>query len=677
MQKLENAVKSCGVIGVTIVVSRPLPERRSIRFGDDFELDVRAFQLRSGGILLKLKPHALELLLLLVERPGDLVTREEIVERIWGTGVFLDTDNSINGAISRIRQVLRDDAGKPRFIETVPGKGYRFVAPVTEVQPPAIVRTFPRPTVVAPAAPQSGVRESVEIKGAVAAEASPAAQRSFSYKLVVGFAVVAVAAGLVVYSPWTRATHRSPVPGRVMLAVLPFENLTGDAGQEYFSDGLTEEMITQLGRLDPEHLGVIARTSVMHYKDSHERLSQIGAALGVQYILEGSVRRDSEKVRITAQLIQLTDQTHLWAQEYDRELGGLLTLQGEIATEISEQIKIAIGNKSQRPNVRTEARAVPYEAYDLYLQGLYFWNRRNKEGFQRAIVAFQQAVSQYENYAQAYAGLADAYALMSTYGIAPPNEYMPKARAAALRALQIDDSLAEAHTALAVIAENYDWDWQTAEREYRRAIELNPNYATAHHWYAECLALEGRFDEALQESERARQLDPLSLIIAADEGAIFYFSRQYDRAIERFGSVLAMDPTFARAHLIIPAYVQKGQFQDAFADAEAWHRAAGDAPWIASWQAFAYGRSGDYRNAQEAMQRALELNREWNLDMTQFIIVCYSGLGDKEKLMALLERATRDRTNVPTGFKVDPIYDPLRSDARFQDLLQRAGLAGR
>jgi len=327
------------------------------------------------------------------------------------------------------------------------------------------------------------------------------------------------------YVEWSRGWLRpQPPTGRTMLAVLPFENLTGDAGQDYFSDGLTEEMIAQLGRLDREHLGVIARTSVMRYKHGQQQLEQIAKELGVQYVLEGSVRRDSDKVRITAQLVQMRDQTRVWARQYDRELSSLLILQGEIAQEIADEIHLALGNDHQRIAVDRTRAVSPssYETYDLYLKGRYFWNKRTRQGLQQAIEYFQQAVTKDTNYARAYAGLADSYALMTSYGFASPHEFMPKARAAALRALQIDDSLAEAHTSLALITENYDWDWQTAEKEFRRAIELDPNYATAHHWYAEHLTWLGRFPEALRESERARQLDPLSLIIATDYGAILY-----------------------------------------------------------------------------------------------------------------------------------------------------------
>ena len=347
---------------------------------------------------------------------------------------------------------------------------------------------------------------------------------------------VLVVAGLAAWIVWVRVGKPQSVAGQVMLAVLPFQNLTGDAGQDYFSDGLTEEMITQVGNLDPQHLGVIGRTSVMHYKNSQTALNQIGRELGVQYMLEGSVRRDSNHVRITAQLIQTKDQAHVWARQYDRELTGLLSLQAEIAQEITDEIQFTLGDHKPT-NARAALSPKDFQAYDLYLKGQYFFNKRTAADLEQAISYFLKATGKDANYARAYAGLASSYALLATYRTEAKPEFMSRARVAAVSALQIDETLPEAHTALALIVQNHDWDWQTAEKEFRRAIELNPNYATAHHWYAEHLMWRGRFDEALQESERARQLDPLALIIAADNGAILYFARKYDAAIEKWRSV--------------------------------------------------------------------------------------------------------------------------------------------
>jgi len=620
-------------------------------------------ELRRSGRLLKLERIPTELLLLLVERQGRLVTRDEIIERVWGKDVFLDTDNSINAAIRKIRQALKDDPAQPRFVQTITGRGYRFIAPVTGDDAPVV----PMDAASAPSTNPADLAEK---------EISPA--RPFiarRWALVVAISLVVVlAAGA--YFQWFRLRGRvQPPAGRVILAVLSFQNLTGDAGQEYFSDGMTEEMIAQLGRLDPEHLGVIARTSVMVYKQSPKPLDQIGRELGAEYVLEGSVRRDADKVRITAQLIQMKDQTHLWSRQYDRELNSLLALEGEIAREIADEIQLTLGDNRRRTDIASKSylSREQYSGYDLYLKGLYFWNKRTVPGFQQAIEYFQQAIAKDPSYAPAYAGLADSYALLGGYSLLYQSDLMPTARAAALRALELDEGLAEAHTALALIVQNYDFDWQTAEREFRRAIQLNPNYATAHHWYAEHLALLGRFDDALRESERARQLDPLSLIIATDNGAILYFSRQYDRAIEQFRAVLDMEPDYPRGGLVVHAYDQKGMFAEAMALVEKRQRVDGDGPSSWSEKAYIYGRSGKPAEARHALDRLQQFYQGHPTDAAA-MIWAWSGV-DKEQALAWLEKGYAQHSNALTTLKVEPAYDWLRGDPRFQDLMRRVRLA--
>ena len=639
------------------MASEPEASQKTIKVAEGFELDTAAYELRRSGHVVKLERLPMEILRFLIEQRGQVVTREEIADRIWGKNVHVDTDNSINGAIRKIRRVLRDDPDSPRFIQTIMGRGYRFIAAVDTSAPE------PSPDPLLPAI--SDEPESIPL-----AEVSKSGLRRWSVLLAAAVFLIAVAAaGFLRFSPRVR-----PASGRLMLAVLPFENLTGDAAQDYFSDGMTEEMISQLGNLDAAHLGVIARTSVMHYKHSPEPLDQIGRELGVQYVLEGSIRRDSDKVRITAQLIQLSDQTHLWARQYDRDLSHLLALQGEIAHEVSEEIQIALWDRKPVTPLSPPALFPQnYEAYDLYLKGQYFWNKRTVEGFERAIDYYQQAIAKDPNYARAYAGLADSYALIASYSAASPSEYMPKARAAALRALELDKDLPEAHTALALIVQNYDYDWQTAGREFQRAIELNPNYATAHHWYAEHLMWRGRFDEALRESERARQLDPLSLIIATDNGAILLYSRQYDRALEKLHAVHELDPSFPRVDgLTVRAYEEKGTFPDALAELEK------SRPLYNSWAcaelAYIYGRTGQPAQAAVALARMEQFNRGQPLDPVVFVEP-YIGMDKKDEAFLWLNKAYAQHSNALTGLKVDPLYDPLRSDPRFQDLLRRVGLS--
>jgi TolB-like protein/DNA-binding winged helix-turn-helix (wHTH) protein/Tfp pilus assembly protein PilF len=635
-----------------------------VRFGV-YELNRRSGELRKHGLKIRLRGQQLKILTLLLERPGDVISREEIKAKLWPADTFVDFEHSLNSAVKKLRNALSDSAESPRYIETVPTVGYRFIAPVDASQPDA------------PAASLAAAETIILEPGADSNAAGvywPKRNRVVAW----GALVIVVISAWFAVAHW-RASTRAPAPaGKAMLAVLPFVNLTGDPEQEYFSDGLTEEMITQLASIDPQRLGLVARTSVMHYKNTQEKLDQIGQELGVQYLLEGSVRRDSEKVRISAQLIQVKGQTQLWAREYDRGLNNLLTLQSEIAQEIGDEIQSEItgrtAGRSATPR-KLSTQTTSYEAYDLYLKGRYFWNKRNAASFEQAAEYFQQAIAKDPNYARAYAGLADTYALMASWFIAPQGEIIPKAREAALHALQLDDSLAEAHCSLAVIAQNHDYDWKTAEKEYRRAIELDPDYATAHQWYAEFLSLQARFDEALAESERARQLDPLSLIIATDHGAILYFARQYDRAIEQFRSVFEMDPAFPRAHLIVCAYVEEGRFEDAMADLENWRRADGGTIRWAE-QAYVYGSWGRRAEAEVAMAHFQSILRNHHpvAEPTPQLLRAYIALGMKDQAIALLEKSYAEHSNAVIGMKVEPSYDPLRSDPRFQALLRRVGL---
>ncbi len=643
----------------------PAKIKEAIRFGENLELDLSSGQLSRAGRVLKIERIPVAVLLLLVQRRGDVVSREQIVEIIWGKDVYLDTDNAINGAIRKIRQVLRDDPEQPRFIQTITGKGYRFIAPV--VTPDAEAQALP---VIAPQQSDGGEDS---------ANSFFRNRKNVLGVLLLAVAILAIVSAVIYPASFGLRASSSHAGGRTMLAVLPFENLTGDANQEYFSDGMTEEMITQLGSLDPDQMGVIARTSVMHYKHSQEPLPQIARELGVEYVLEGSVRRDADKLRITAQLIQMRDQTHLWARQYDRAATDVLVVQSEIASQISDEIQKALGERKPiAPAPQAVLSPQAFEAYNLYLKGQYFLNKRTKEGFQDAIGYFQQATLTDPADARAYAALAGSYALWAAYSGAPPAEFASQARAAALRAVQLNDRLPEGHAALALIIQNHDYDWQTAEKEFKKAIALNPNYATAHHWYAEHLAWRGRFEEAFRESERARQLDPLSLIIASDYGAILYYSRQYDKAIAQFGAVRELDPHFSRAALVYQPFVEKGMFSEAEAviqnQKQKQKQKPSDGRWYHSSLAYVYGRSGRRDEAEAEINKLLDVNREEPMDPI-VLVQAYIGMGDKDQTLAWLEKAFAQHSNGLTGIKVDPMYDPVRDTPQFQSILARVGLA--
>jgi TolB-like protein/DNA-binding winged helix-turn-helix (wHTH) protein/Flp pilus assembly protein TadD len=630
------------------------------RFGE-FSLDAQSRVLKRAGATAPLTPKAFDALLVLVQNAGRVVTRDELMKTVWPDS-FLEESN-LTQTIFMVRKAL-DETSDRRFILTEPGQGYRFLLPVTETangaqEPEAPVAVADEESILATPSPLP-----------------PRRARGRRTAVLASAALVFVLILLPVLWLW-RSRHRTAQPpAKIMLAVLPFANFTGDPGQEYFSDGLTEEMISQLGDLDPAHLGVIARTSVMHYKHSQESVPQIGKELGVQYVIEGSVRRDSERVRITAQLIQVRDQSHVWAREYDRDLGHLLELQGEIAREVANEIELSLSAGRRIEPAQGAAARLPgtqsYEAYDLYLKGQYFWNKRTSDGFRQAADYFQQAIDKDPNFAQAWAGLADTYSLMSTWYSGPPNELMPKARAAALRALSLDEGLAEAHTSLALIEENYDYDWPGAEKEFRRAIQLNPQYATAHQWYAEFLSWQGRFDEAFAESGQARQLDPLSMIIATDHASILYYSRQYESAVEQCRSVLELDPAFDHAATsMIPSYLQLGRYDEALAEIDRWD--AGDGPWQWAWEAAVYTRTGRAAEASRVLAKLEQISAS-RPDRFATLLLAYAGTGRKEQALRLLESAYAQHSNAIVPIKVDPIFDPMRSDPRFQDLLRRVRL---
>ena len=629
-----------------------------------FSLNAQNRTLRRGAAAVPLTPKAFDLLLMLVENAGRIVTKDELMKAVWPDS-FVEESN-LTQTVFMVRKVL-DETADRRYIQTVQGQGYRFLVPVKEA------------TLEGPEGEPPGTERPVAASKAVEVREVPVKPPLPQVKswraLVIAFAAVALVL-IVVFAIWSWHSRVSPAePGKIMLAVLPFENFTGDPGQEYFSDGLTEEMISQLGNLDPAHLGVIARTSVMHYKQMPEPIAQIGKDLGVQYVIEGSVRRDSERVRITAQLIQVKDQSHLWAREYDRDLGHLLELQGEIAREVANEIEFSLSGR--RP-IDPASAAAPvrgansYETYDLYLKGRYFWNKRTADGFRQAADYFQRAIDKDPNFARAYAGLADTFALMSTWYIGPQNELMPEARATALRALELDESLADAHASLALIKENYEYDWPGAEKEFRRSIELDPQYAIAHQWYAEFLSWQGRFDEALAEGKLGRQLDPLSSIIATDYASILYYSRRYDSALEEYHSVLELDPNYDRARdSMIPVYLQLGRYDEAVDGLNRW-AARDQGAWMWAYKAVAYSRSGHPAEADRALAKLEQISSS-RADRTASLLIAYSGTGQKERVIELLQKAYSEHSNAVVQIKVDPMYDPIRSDPRFEDFMRRLG----
>jgi TolB-like protein/DNA-binding winged helix-turn-helix (wHTH) protein/Tfp pilus assembly protein PilF len=606
-----------------------------------FALDVGTGELSRDGARVRLQERPFQLLVALVERPGEVVTREELRHRLWPDGTFVDFDHSISSAINKLRSALGDSATQPRYVETVGRRGYRFLYPVS--------------TVVAGSAPLiTGVPQTLP--------------RFRQMAVLVALALVVLAAiGALMLS--------GPVPAQSTgairaIVVLPLQNLSSDPEQEYFSEGLTEELLTHLAAL--EGLRVISRASAMQYKDTRKPLGAIAKELNVDAVVEGSVQRSDGRVRVTARLVEAATDRHVWAKSYEREHRDILDLQNEITRDIAENIKLSL-----TPTVRQRlavSHPIEPEAHENYLRGRFYWSKRRPADLEKAVLYFEQAIGRDPQYARAYAGLADSYSVMRAYNLAPQDDSIRQARAAAVKALELDEGLAEAHASLGLIALIYDWDWRAAEKEYRRAIELDPNYATAHHWYAELLAYRGRFDEALAEIELARQLDPLSLIVATDRGEILYLSRDYDRAIAQARSVLEMDPHFLQAHYILVfSLVEKGSFADALADIEQW-RGPDQTPWYLMMQSYVHGRSGQQVQARQALEKLEQLNRRRPMDPAP-LLLAQLGLNNKEAAFVYLDKAYSARSTALPSLKVNPIYDPLRDDPRFDVVMRRIGLA--
>jgi TolB-like protein/Flp pilus assembly protein TadD len=468
-------------------------------------------------------------------------------------------------------------------------------------------------------------------------------------------------------------TGSQPISSRTRLIVLPFRNLSSDPAQDVFCQGLTQAMTTQLGRLDPEHLGIIAATTADKIKD--RPVDEIGSELGVNYVLEGSVSRSTNQVRIDAQLILVSDQTLKRAITFTRDLGDLLSLQNEIAQTIASDIRLTL-SPAEKERLEAGAKVAP-EAYEAYLQGLVAWNKRSPQGLAKSIEYFNTAIEKSPKYSLAYAGLADAYSILSAVPTAAisPLVAMPKAKKAAEEAVRLDPSSAEAHAALALVRQSYDWDWDGAEQEYQRAFAINPSYGSARQWHSLLLMARGRHKEALEEIERARTLDPLSPVIPASRIQAFYFSRQYDHAIEECRRVIEVEPEFLTVHYHLgQSLLAKGQFPEAIAElkkAEA--LAGGPTPVFTMALGHAYAVSG-YRAAALKSLAGLNAMGAKGYVPALFVSAIYTGLDDRDRAMQSLQKAYDERTEYLIFLKVEPMADPLRSDPRFKDLLRRVGL---
>jgi len=626
---------------------------------DDYELDQGAFELRRAGRVVRLERIPFELLCLLIERRGQLVSREEILEKVWGKDVFLDADNAINTAVRKIRQALKDNPESPRFVHTIPGKGYRF-----------------DPSVILEAA-QPGSAAEARVPAPSDGAAAEGAARARSWLRFAVLAAVIVAAALVALHS-VRRSAKQPA-GKIMLAVLPLENLSGDPNEEYFTDGMTEEMITQLGSLDPKRLGVIARTSAMQYKGTHEGTGQIAKELGVQYLLEGSVRRSGKQVRVTVQLIQASDQTHIWAEDYDRELSDVLQLQSDVARAVAANIRVTL---SQQAEARlAEASRVDPQAHEAYLEGRQAWNMRTPPAIARSIADFNRAIAADPNYAVAYAGLADAYNLAPVFGVAAPAEAFPKAEGAAEHALAIDDQLGGAHTALAFAKAHFDYDWPAAEREFRRGIDLDPNSADAHLFYSNSyLSPLGRHDEAIAEMKTALVLDPLAMPVQSFLGRTYVWARRDNDALAQYLHCIEANPNFALNHeRLSHLYARLGKYDDAITEDAKARVFSGEDPAkaLAAERTLrkAVAAGGGRAFWQGLLKRADEKENPPEAYADDFgRAVIYAELGEKSQALHSLEESYAKRNLAMTELAITAEFDGMQDDPHFQNLLRRIGL---
>jgi TolB-like protein/DNA-binding winged helix-turn-helix (wHTH) protein/Flp pilus assembly protein TadD len=633
---------------------------RIIRFGV-FEVDLNAAELRKGGLRIKLPEQPFQILTVLLEKPGELVTREELRNRLWQSDTFVDFDHGVNNAVMRLREVLGDSSDSPRFIETVPRRGYRFIAHVDESpwSPPSLTPQQPESqklaipttedTATAPALSPSSIQQGVKRRRTL---------------IIVGVVAIVL---FVLAGAWRyRATltgGTGDVRQSTSVVVLPLENLSGDQEQDYFADGMTDDLIANLAKI--RSLRVISRSTAMAYKHTHKPLSEIARELHVDAVVEGTVLRAGDRVRITAELVQVSTDRHLWAETYESQMGDVLALQNRVSSAIVNEIRANLSPQDRARLARNPA--VAPEAYENYLKGRFYWNRRTDENLHRAIGYFESATKQDTQYALAYAGLSDCYAVIGAaiFGTMPTGEAAPKARQAAQRALEIDPTLAEAETSLATVKFNYDWDWAGAEEGYQHAIQLNPNYATAYQRYSLLLTAMGRFPESFGQINKARELDPLSFSINFSLGWRLYLARQYDRAIVQLRNTLEMDQSYELPHLILgQAYEEKGAFDLAIPELRKAVDLSHGTPLMVSALAHAYARSGQRTEAQQLLTQ-LEAASKQQYVSPYYLAIVDVGLGEKEQALSFLEKAFLDRSNGLIFMAVEPKLDPIRSDPRF------------
>jgi TolB-like protein/DNA-binding winged helix-turn-helix (wHTH) protein/Flp pilus assembly protein TadD len=635
---------------------------RRVRFGA-FEVDLRSGELRKHGIRLKLQDQPFQVLALLLEHPDDVVTRDELRQELWPADTFVDFDIGLNSAIKKLRDVLGDSAEKPRYIETLPRRGYRFIAPLADIPPCAAPPL--------PAASAAGPGDKITHTGPSDLPALPAKTKTrFAFvrlPVFLAFVILALCAlGLIFYRS-SSAKHRGR-PAIKSLAVLPLQNLSDDPTQKYLADGMTEALI---GRLSGIHdLRVISRTSVMRFKDTRLAVPDIAKTLGVEAIVEGSVIQEGGRIRVHVQLIRAATEGHIWSESYDRDLRDVLALESDVAQSVARKVEATVTGEEQSRLVA--ARNVSPEVYESYLKGR-FAKSNTKAEIEASIADYEEAIQKDSTFAPAYVGLAAAYTrLGGAFVGVSPDEVRPKVLSAAMKALELDPENAEAHALLADVYQKR-WHWTDAEVEYKRALQLNPNDSAAHLGYASWLMCQGRMDEALAWSRRARELDPLG-VTGVTTGLILFHARRYDESIRELRSVLAVRPDHAGALWLLGfALIENHQPAEAIPLLQKAASGSGQSPGVIGGLVRAYAEAGQRTEALRVLNELKRRQKTGYVPAAAFVDA-YLALGERDQAFAWFERAYQEQASFLQWLKVHPFFDPVRDDPRFKDLLHRVGL---
>jgi TolB-like protein/DNA-binding winged helix-turn-helix (wHTH) protein/tetratricopeptide (TPR) repeat protein len=636
-------------------------------FGD-FTLDVQEHTLKRAGQSVYLRPKSFATLAFLVEQRGRLVSKDELMDRIW-QGVVV-TDGTLTHSIEEIRRAIGDDPHHPQFVQTVPRIGYRFLADVRQSQERAVEEELVEEEEITTLNVTFRDKAEADTTEEKTTRALPGGFSSWvgpkrTTIMIVAAAVVLVLSAAVLFR--FPGGQRDAISS---LAVLPFENLSHDPEEDYFADGLTDALISEIARIG--RLRVISRTSVMRYKNTRKPLSTIAEELQVDGIIEGSVFRSGQRVRITAALVAAGEERRLWGETYERDERDMVTLIRAMARTLAMEIPIEL-TPAERSRLSTNASVDP-ALYELYLKGRYYWNKRTAEGFRKGIECFERVIALDPYYAPAYVGLADSYNMLGDYDLLPPKLAFPKARAAALQALAIDQSSADAHASLAFSAMRYDWDWPEVEREYGQSIALDPNASNAYHWRALFLAMRGRFEEAKEGMKKAHALDPLALIVTTNLAWVHYFAREYDAAIAVCAEALELDSTFASAYVKQGwAFEQKKMYKEACAAFRTARNAEVNDPTLRLFLARSYALEGARSEALALIQQVTE-ESHGSYVSGYHVASAYAGLGDRARALEWLQTAYAERSGWLTWLNVDPKFDALRREPQFVALLDSLGL---